>query len=551
MKYLLLTICTIFLVSCSKDLDLAPKEDISDPTFWKTAADFKLAANNLYNSLEGFGFEDTETDLAFNNPNAISNGTYQPTETVALWTNSYVFIRRANIIISKESEVKDEGALRFIGEARFFRAYNYWRLYRLYGGLPLIESVYEPTDKELFVPRSSREEIAKFIINDLEQAIQNLPNQTQLSSGDKGRITKGTALALLARVALFEGTWQKYHSGNEQEYFLTLAREKSLEIINSNQYTLYSAKGINSYRYLFIEEGDDSPESILDRRYERNIQGHSVPYLIDRIGYLPTKKLADMYLSSDGLPITQSPLFEGYDSFTSEFMNRDPRMTMTMVVPGSNTKRAFFPNGVATWPDNPQRIPNTGYIAYKYISEDAFGNGSGETGNSHGFDKHIIRYAEVLLIFAESTFELQGSITDNDLDISINKLRSRVGMPAITNEFVTSNQLDMKSEIRRERTVELALEGFRYDDLRRWKLAEVEMKKDIKGIKVKDSEWASRPPYSGPSWQSRTDENGFLIAEPSSNRFFEPNKHYLRPLPTREVAFYLANGFELTQNSGW
>lgn len=263
-----------------------------------------------------------------------------------------------------------------------------------------------------------------------------------------------------------------------------------------------------------------------------------------------------MYLCSDGLANNQSPLFQGYNTTTSEFQNRDPRMTMTMIVPGTKTVRVFYATTpVENWPFSPQRDANTGYITYKYLSEDVYSNGLIDDGNSHSFDNHIIRYAEVLLIYAEATFERNGTISDADLNKSINVIRQRVNMPALTNAFVTANGLDMKQEIRRERTIELALEGFRYDDLRRWKTAEIEMKEDIKGIKIVGSTWTdpiivdgvNRNPYADAFWQSRTDANGFIVTESGTGRNFDPDKHYLRPLPTREIAI----NNKLQQNPGW
>jgi len=185
------------------------------------------------------------------------------------------------------------------------------------------------------------------------------------------------------------------------------------------------------------------------------------------------------------------------------------------------------------------------------MSEDPVANNSGQLGDASLFDydRHLIRYAEVLLIYAEAVYEKNGSISDNDLALSINKLRDRVNMPHLTNAFVTANGLNMRTEIRRERTVELTLEGFRYDDIRRWKTAETELPQDVKGIKITGTEWATRAPYNDPSYQNKVDANGFLIAETS--RKFDPNKDYLQPLPTREVAFYSANGKTLEQNPGW
>lgn len=546
-------ILAAFLNGCKKDLNLVSEDSITDATFWKTGADFKLAANNLYNGLDRFGFEDTESDIAFNFPNSVSNGNLQPAETVNLWTDSYGYIRSSNNIIEKGSANADQDIKRYVAEAKFFRAWYYWKLLRLYGGVPLITKVLATNDPALFAPRSSRTETVDFILKDLEEAKADLPLQSALASADVGRITQGAALALTARVALFEGTWGKFRANGNATKYLDAAITASRDLINSGTYGLYTDKGEQSYRYLFLENGDDSRESILDRRYARNILGHDIPYQYDGNGYNPTRKMVDLYLDKNGLPITSpGTVFKGYGTFVSEFQDRDPRMTMTMIIPGTLTNRVFFPvTKIANWPDKPQRNFNTGYILYKYMSEDPLANNSGQNGDASifDFDRHLIRYAEVLLIYAEAVFEKAGAISDGDLDLSINKLRDRAGMPHLTNTFVAAHNLDMRNEIRRERTVELTLEGFRYDDLRRWKTAETELPQDVKGIKITGSEWASKTPYSDPSYLTKVDANGFLIAEKS--RKFDPNKDYLQPLPTKEVAFYQANGHKLEQNPGW
>lgn len=540
---------------CTKGLDLIPKDAISDGTFWKSSADFKLAANNLYFSLEGFNNADIQSDIAYDVPNAVSNGTYQTAENDSRWTNAYVYIRRCNKIIERGAASPISAELKqFIGEAKFFRAYNYWMIYRLFGELPIVTSELDIDDKELYAPRSTRKETVDFILKDLAEASADLPVKTDLSTGDVGRITKGAADALRARVALFEGTWGKYRNdGNAITYF-DIAIEAAATVMNSTQYSLYTAKGEQSYRYFFIDEGDDGSECILDRRYQVNISSHTHPSTVGEGHLLPTKKLADLYLCSDGLPIDQSPLFEGYDKISSEFLMRDPRMTMTIAIPGTGVRQLWYPEPVASWPFYPQRNANTGYTTYKFLSENAASNASPFT-LGYGYDRRIIRYGEVLLIYAEAIFEKNGSIADEDLDKSINLLRQRVGMPELTNAFVSAHALDMKEEIRRERTVELALEGFRYDDLRRWKTAEIEMPKDVKGIRIVGTPWANpivvegydRNPYTDASWQNNTDANGFIIVERSSGRNFDVSKHYLLPLPTREI---LINP-DLSQNPGW
>jgi hypothetical protein len=541
---------------CSKKLNLSPKDSISDETFWKTAADYEKAANDLYFSLQGFNTSDAETGIAFFVPNPISNGTYQAPETDNNWNSAYHYIRNCNKIIEEASKSKIATDLKqYVAEAKFFRAYNYWLLFRLYGGVPLITKVLGINDEELFSTRATREETVNLILKDLTEAALDLPEQKELSSSAIGRITKGAAISLKARVALFEGTWEKFRSGANTNELLDVAIKSSESVMNSSQYSLWTGKGNQSYRYLFIEEGDDASEDILDRRYQQGISNQSFSYDVGATGMLlPTKKLADIYLCTDGLPITETTLFRGYNTTTSEFKNRDPRMTMTFLIPGALSPQPWYVEPTACWPFYPQRNPNTGYTTYKFISENAYGNEL-PGDHSYSFDHHIIRYAEVLLIYAEATFERNGNISDADLDKSINLLRQRVNMPILTNAFVATNGLDMRQEIRRERTVELALEGFRYDDLRRWKTAEIEMPQAIRGIKIVGTNWtdpvviegANRNPYAGEFWQSHTDSNGFIVAEDAASRSFDPNKDYLRPIPTKEVSL----NPKLKQNPGW
>jgi hypothetical protein len=257
---------------------------------------------------------------------------------------------------------------------------------------------------------------------------------------------------------------------------------------------------------------------------------------------IPTKNLADLYLATDGRPIDQSPLFQGYNTMVSEFENRDPRMTMTFIVPGSE----IFADGGTLAPTFPgflgTNATRTGYMIRKFLGETL------EATQFQGYyDFKEFRYAEVLLILAEALYERDGQISDADLDRTINVLRARVNMPPLTNNHVSTYGLDMLTEIRRERTVELAFEGFRRDDLRRWKTAEDEMPEAIRGVKFVDTEYESRYPDLQVGSDIQVDANGFIIAEPAASRQFLP-KHYLDPLPLQQVQ--LSRG-TLEQNAGW
>jgi starch-binding outer membrane protein, SusD/RagB family len=347
---------------------------------------------------------------------------------------------------------------------------------------------------------------------------------------------------LKARASLYQGTWAKYHGEGDAAKYLTAAIDASEKMIASNEYALYTDKGADSYKYLFILQGDDSKEVILAKRYYANRATHNWTRELWFNFMVPTKNLADQYLAKDGLPITKSPLFQGYNTLTSEFKDRDPRMSMTFIEPGSSI---FFEGGIwqPTFPGfSGSNATRTGYMLRKFLDETL------DAAQFKGeYDFKEFRYAEVLLILAEALYEKNGSISDADLDRTINKIRSRVNMPALTNAHVSTNGLNMLDEIRRERTVELAFEGFRRDDLRRWKLAETVLPQALRGVKFVGTEYQAKYPDLQVGTDIQVDANGFIIAEPASARSFLP-KHYLDPIPLQQIQ--LSHG-TLVQNTGW
>ena len=541
-------ICFLLLVisaGCKKNLDLKPLDQISDASFWKTSNDFRLFANDFYNGLQGaHNYTENNSDIAFGGgPNSVSNGSFLPQANSPVWDNSYKYIRATNYLLQKSQESKLGAEIdRWIGEALFFRAYNYWNLVKSFGGVPKIDKVLDVTSPELYTVKSSQAEIIDFILADLDNAISKLPLQSQLSGDEIGRVTQGAALALKARAALYQGTWAKYHQEGDPAKYISAAIDASEKMISSGEYALYTDKGAASYKYLFILEGDDSKEVILAKRYYANRATHNWTRELWFNYMVPTKTLADLYLAKDGLPISKSTLFKGYSTLTSEFQDRDPRMSMTFVVPGSTI---FFEGGLIqpTFPGfSGSNATHTGYMIRKFLDEtlDA-------TQFRGEYDFKEFRYGEVLLILAEALYEKNGSISDADLDRTINLIRARVNMPALTNAQVTTNGLDMLTEIRRERTVELAFEGFRRDDLRRWKVAETVMPQSIRGVKFVGTEYQTKYPDLQVGTDIKVDANGFIVAEPASNRSFLP-KDYLDPLPLQQIQ--LSQG-TLIQNPGW
>ena len=543
-------ICLVlaFAFGCNP-LDLDPKDQISDASFWKTPDQFELAANDFYFSLKGPNYTEVNSDIAFGSGatvdlSAVSNGSYLAPANSPVWDDAYTGIRATNYLLQKAVESGLGAQIdRWVGEARFFRAYHYWNLVRTYGGVPLITKVLDVSSGEVYTPRSTQQQIIDFIIGDLDTAAAKLVKQSELSASELGRVTQGAALALKARAALYQGTWFKYHGGGDPTPYLAAVISAAEQLVGSGEYQLYTDQGAQSYKYLFILQGDDSKEVILARRYYAGRYTHNWTRELWFNYMIPTKKLADMYLCKDGLPITISPQFQGYDSLeTTEFQNRDPRMAQTFIVPGSDVhqENGFNPVIPGFSGTNATR---TGYMLRKFLDE------TDDAAHFVGqYDFKEFRYGEVLLILAEALFERDGTISDGDLNRTIKPLRDRVGMPALTNGLVSANGLDMLTEIRRERTVELAFEGFRRDDLRRWKTAETELPQALRGVKFVGTEYQQRDPGLVIGADIQVDAGGFVISDPAASRQFIAPKHYLDPLPLQQIQ--LSHG-TLTQNPGW
>jgi starch-binding outer membrane protein, SusD/RagB family len=542
-KYIYTCIFLALLISggCKKDLNLSPKDKLSDASFWKTPADFRLAANDFYYGLKTAGNNtDNNSDIAFGSgANQVSNGSYLPSSVSSAWDDAYKQIRATNYLLQKAQESDlGTGIDAAVGDALFFRAYNYWNLVSKFGGVPKIDKVLDVTSAELYSPKATQAEIIDFILEDLKVAAAKLPLQSELSGDEIGRVTRGAALALRARAALFMGTWAKYHSAGD----LAIAKESAEQVLTSNEYKLFTEKGADSYKHLFILGGDDSKEVILARRYYANRATHNWTRELWFNAMVPTKNLADLYLATDGRPISQSPEFAGYNTLTSEFQKRDPRMAMTFIVPGSTI---FFEGGIMqpTFPGfTGSNATHTGYMLRKFLDE------TNDAATFRGeYDFKEFRYGEVLLILAETIYEMNGQISDGDLNRTINLLRSRVNMPALTNAHVAMYGLNMLQEIRRERTVELAFEGFRRDDLKRWKTAESVLPQALRGIKFVGTEYQQRYPDLKVGNDIQVDGQGFIVAEQATSRQFI-SKHYLDPIPLQQIQ--LSNG-TLVQNPGW
>ena len=570
MKYTLKAILVMALgcltYSC---LDLDPKDQIADGNYWQEASDFKLFANQFYgwtrdfsNSVYDAPHSDKRSDLILDKSgtNVYSNGTNSIPTGDNNYTDNYNRIRRTNILLQKAESYGNQSDIeQYLGEAKFFRAYCYFELLQLYGDVIITKKPLDVTDPEMKVARNDRSEVVDFMIQDLKDAAGQLP---LTSAVENGRVGSEGAWAFLSRVALYEGTWQKFR-GNEArgKELLDVAAKAAKEVINSKNFSLYTPAilGDSAQKYMFIlEDVKSNPAGLLKASNTEYIFSRRHDETLNPIGKNITKeclanaqqiaqKFAALYLCQDGLPIEKSSLylFKVDGIIAHEYQNRDNRMLYTLCVPGG-----YY------WSNENSRVNWTSDAADKAsasIKGYSPANGSGYANqkwaaerkvqtNSEGYDYPVIRYAEVLLNYAEAVYERDDAISDDDLNISLNLVRNRINksMPKLSNNLVTANGLNMREEIRRERTVELFNEGFRIDDLKRWKTAETEMPKDFLGIKWSGTEYATKWPNV--SYAKNSD--GYIILE--TGRKWE-SKHYLYPLPTDQLQL----NPNLKQNPGW
>jgi len=476
-KFWALSLCMIGLFGCDDDLDLLPLDRPSDENFFSTAKELDLAINGVYNDLYYSPFQgvtlqfhlENLTDIGWDRDGSDFQATGRGGHAAdtplfnGVWSNFYQAIARCNLLLTNMDraieDTPEDQFNRIRSEARFFRAFYYHHLVMLYGDVPLLT---EPQDLNSPLPaRTPRAEIISFIINELTEAAPALP--VNATGADTGRITQATALTLKARMALYDSNWQ-------------LASDTAQEVMNLGSHSLHP-----NFGELFTYAGESSPETLLAIRYDQATTTHLMAaWIYTRLGQgfvnkIPVQALVDSFECTDGLQIDQSPLYDP----ANPFENRDPRLDFTVVRSGVEHRGFIFeshPDSVETFnvmTDPPTRVENTdvtnpfasfsGYAWKKYADEPR------ETRFASALDFIMMRYAEVLLIYAEAKIEL-GQADASVLD-AINQVRARAySEEASYPEVTTTNVDELRTILRRERKVELAQEGFRLYDLRRWGL---------------------------------------------------------------------------------
>ena len=449
--------------SCSDFLETVPHDALSPSTTWQTEADaekFLIGCYDGWADESGILYWDCGSDFGFNYHihegwRNIGNGSMTASNQVAGYY-SFSMIRRCNDFLTNIANIEfaeESKKNNMIGQVKTIRAYQYFLMNWIYGGVPIIES-YE-TAEEAQVPRNSEEEVKNFIYNELDEAIPMLYDAPEAS----GYIAKGTALALNMRASLFYGDYQR-------------AKDAAKAIMDLGIYELDP-----SYENLFTLAGQNSEEIIASVQHDENLYSNlmiATMYNNADGGWssmVPTQNLVDTYEMSNGL--TKEEAGSGYDA-THPFANRDPRMAMTVLYPGMDwvglTGKTILNTLDATidgaknfnYPDDADNASKTALTWAKYL------NPYTQYGDiwSTNAQPIVFRYAEVLLSYAEAENELNGPSAE--VYNLLNQVRNRVGMPDVDqNKY--NNQAKLRELIRRERSVELAGEGLRRQDIIRWK----------------------------------------------------------------------------------
>lgn len=575
----MLCLSVVSLSAC--DITLYPEDKVTPGTYFRNETDLQLFTNNFYTSLpSATDIYADEADIIINPAldDKISGQRIIP-ETGGGW--SWTTLRQINYYLENSYRCSDEAVRKhYDGIARFFRALFYYEKVKRFGDVPWYDKVVGSGDKDLLnKPRDSRKYVMEKVLDDLNYAIANI-SETK----DVYRVTKWAALALKSRVMLFEGTFRKYHNLGDWQVCLEESAKASEELIKDGGFALFS-KGSTPYADLFmtLNATETSSEIILARDYNNTVQ---IRHSVQNYTKSPTagctgvtRRLVDAYLMKDGSFHTARANYDKL-GFVEECKNRDPRMAQTLRTPG------YQIDGVSTPADLSSM--KLGYQLRKYyinVQYDGFSE----------VDMPVFRLAEIYLNLAEAKAEL-GTLTDADLDNTVNKLRARVGVtgklttsatvePWIADCYPTLKALNPSNlgvilEIRRERTVELVMEGFRYWDIMRWKEGKVFEEEflgmyipsagqiDVDGdgagdfnivtagnagvsIAGKDLKVGENLTLVIPGATSQYNgESGFLTVHRQDvmQREWKEDRDYLYPIPTKERV--LTNGV-LTQNPGW
>lgn len=577
-------VLTLGLNSCDNLLDLSPQSQISQKDFFKTESDLQLFSNSFYNNLLDKSPFDDQSDLyvqqnlskemlAGNNRTVPASG--------GGW--SWGDLRKMNTLLAYAPQCEDQAAvIKYTALTRFFRAFFYFEKVKRFGDMPWYDTELGSADELLYKARDSRELIMSKMLEDIDYAIHNLPTKAKETSSPY-RVNRCAAMALKAQFCLYEGTYRKYHhlslEGHDYTYYLEQAAQAAKMLMDTGDYKLYQTGHPESdYLNLFAAEDANKDEYIL--AIHHNANGHTLVPTQGRPGL--TRKMVNTYLMKDGSRFTDQHGWQEM-SFIEETQNRDPRLAQSIRTPGYTRigETKVLPPDLS--------ITVTGYQPIKFVQAPTASGGQVDRNDRNTNDLPVYRYAEVLLNYAEAKAELE-TLSQEDLDQSVNLIRRRVGMPDLKMDKANSNpdrylasaetgyanvtgsNQGVILEIRRERAIELNQEGFRFDDLVRWKAGicldqditgmyfpgpgEYDLSGDDKADVILYTKESAKPNGGsgilvyeiGKDIQLTENNRGYLYYHKKIVRHgFDENRDYLYPIPINERSL----NHNLTQNPGW
>jgi len=575
-KICLILILTGLFSSCKDFLETEPVDKLVPTTFFEKEEDLELYTNSFYQRMLPGGLEVVQADemgeytSKNQSPSYIAGSYTSVNEGAWNWTD----LRNINFFLENfdNEAIPQEARNHYEGIARFFRAYFYFEKVKRYGGVPWYSKTMTTDDPDLYKPRDSREMVMDSVLADLNFAVENIYD---VKDNTSSLVSRQVALAFKSRVALFEGTFRKYHPEagltGSVEKFLTEAADAAKKVMESGQYSLYNTGSPSSdYRSLFISENAVSEEVMWAVIYNNALKRwHNITWKFNSATYGArwglNKQFINTYLMTDGSRFTE---MTGYDElpFVEEMENRDHRLAQTV-------RSLGYQRGGKPAPPN-FGYTYTGYHIMKHSLDDPGLDGISESYNSIP----LIRYAEVLLNYAEAMAEL-GTFGTAEWNMTIGPLRERAGVvstpPVSADPYLQKTYFPEISdrfllEVRRERGVELVYEGLRYDDLMRWKkghLLEMSWKgiyvpalnqpMDLDGNGTFDVAFVRTVPdnkvsgviyyvIDGTASKLSEGDHGHLIWRDDEERVFDEKK-YLHPISNADIVL----NDQLEQNPGW
>lgn len=578
----LLLATAVSFSSCDDFLTRDPQDTVTDvPSFWNNEENLRTSFLDYYTYFFP-GYRSSweradnfaETNVAdWTDDNAQEVATLftkvAPTSDAGNW--NFKKIRNMNLLLSRiqSSTLGEEAKNHWSGVARLFRAMEYAKLVQKFGDVPYYDAVVGSTDNEqLYRARDPRTTVMDKVNEDLAFACANI----RVNDGTKGlTVNRAVAQGFASRIMLFEGTWQKYHANNTAKAaeYLKAAKDYAAALMQTNAYSIAP-----SYKSLTTSEDlAGNPEIIMYRSYVENVVMHSLMSFQNTEMEMssPSRSFIDAFLTKNGLPIHQAGNtdYKGKE-FAKEIQNRDPRLADNI-----DEESGLRLNGVAAV------YAASGYYANRYVNKDLI-NKPGGMSSTNTTDAPVMKLNEVMLNYIEAAAELadlgQYTLTQADFDKTINAIRDRQStqMPHVTlaGNALKVNGVEINDpdrdatvtpiiwEIRRERRVELAYEGLRFNDLRRWgKLEYADM---VKNKKLNMGAWINKADYpenaDALAKITLCDENGNIVT--GNEGYIMPitevakmrqmaDKDYLYPIPVDQITMYENHGFKLTQNPGW